>query len=539
MNRLAAPRRASAASPRCRPASMASATRPPRWLATAGRGRSAGSSICSGSPASAPPSSTTAAAPSRLRHRPRRRAPPAATACSRHTAHRQRCASSAATPAQRARYKAARSRASGAATSRRRRCDDAAAAASLLLGAELEQMRPQRQLARQIEAPSGRRRQRRRKLGFLGRRNRKPQPRRRGLKDRLPRHPGCSGKHRAQALVPLDQVAQRALQRRTIEPPHKPQPTAGSRRDCPGCACAAAASGVPPPASSRLQEPQPALRIGQRDLGRTRPRQKRRTRRARLRPKPQRQRRHARRLEQAADRKPRHRAPNGSADQRRRQSECPPSSKNLSSSRPRKPQHLGKHPHSSASCGFARRPLRSTGRHKLRLRQRTPVGLPFGVSGSRSQHHNRDGTIVLRQHLPQQSPKRIGPGAAAPPCQPHSRSAAGRRCVGARHHQPPAPRPFAQQHTSISPGSIRNPRSFTCASARPKTPAPRRTASAPGPRSGTSARPAPRHSSRHAGRRQTAPPSARHAQIAAASPRRRGTTPHNPRGTGSSPASST
>ncbi len=121
----------------------------------------------------------------------------------------------------------------------------------MLLGAELEQMRPQRQLARQIEAPSGRRRQRRRKLGFLGRRNRKPQPRRRGLKDRLPRHPEMLREHRAQALVPLDQVAQRALQRRTIEPPHKPQ----RQRDHVGiaraAACAAAPSGVPPPASSR------------------------------------------------------------------------------------------------------------------------------------------------------------------------------------------------------------------------------------------------------------------------------------------------
>ncbi len=79
----------------------------------------------------------------------------------------------------------------------------------MLLGAELEQMRPQRQLARQIEAPSGRRRQRRRELGLLGRRNRKPQPRRDGLKDRLPRHPEMLREHRAQALVPLDQVAQR------------------------------------------------------------------------------------------------------------------------------------------------------------------------------------------------------------------------------------------------------------------------------------------------------------------------------------------
>ena len=74
------------ARPRCSSASMSSGTWPPRWLDTAGRGRSAGSSICSGRSCQRLASSTPAAAPARCRRRPRRPAPPAATACSRRTA---------------------------------------------------------------------------------------------------------------------------------------------------------------------------------------------------------------------------------------------------------------------------------------------------------------------------------------------------------------------------------------------------------------------------------------------------------------------
>ena len=80
-------------------------------------------------------------------------------------------------------------------------------------------MRPQRQLAGQIEAPPGRRRQRRRKPGFLDRGNLQPRPRRRSLKDQLPRHPELLREHRPQALVPLHQVAQRPRKRRAVERP--------------------------------------------------------------------------------------------------------------------------------------------------------------------------------------------------------------------------------------------------------------------------------------------------------------------------------
>ena len=339
--------RASAASPRCRPASIVKATRPPRWLATAGRGRSAGSSICSGS--------------SGQRRRPVRQLP-------RHHAcaivlgaehrllpqrvvgilHRQRRKPGrhprAARPVKRRqipRQRPQRPAVAGDVMQQQQQ--------HMLLGAELEQMRPQRQLARQIEAPPGRSRQRRRKLGLLGRRNRKPQPRRRRLKDLLPRHPEMLREHRAQALVPLDQVAQRALQRRAVEPPDKPQ----RQRDHVGIAAAPPPSGLPllsapPPAAARLQplqEPQPALRIGQRDRRRTRPRHQPRTRRARLRPKPQRQRRHARRLEQAADRNLDIERRTDPADQPRRQQRMPAKLEEVVlDADPRKPQHLGKQP---------------------------------------------------------------------------------------------------------------------------------------------------------------------------------------------------
>ena len=106
-------RRASAASPRCSSGiDRQTAHCPPRWLATGGRGRSTGSSICSGSPASAVVPVRKLPRQHARRRRPRRPAPPAATACSRRTAPAA-AASAADAPAHRARYNAARSRDSG------------------------------------------------------------------------------------------------------------------------------------------------------------------------------------------------------------------------------------------------------------------------------------------------------------------------------------------------------------------------------------------------------------------------------------------
>ena len=226
-----------------------SATRPPRWLATAGRGRSAGSSSCSGSSASAAVqyascrASALAAIVLLAQHRllPQRVVG---------VLHRQRRQAPAATARAAAPGTAPPGRATAApATSRRRRCGAAPAAArARSQPAELEQMRPQRQLARQIEAPPGRCRQRRRQARPRSTADHlaAARPRRRGRKDLLPRHPEPLREHRAQALVPLHQVAQRALQRRPVERARQPQ----RQRDHIG-ACQAAPAAAAPSSRSR------------------------------------------------------------------------------------------------------------------------------------------------------------------------------------------------------------------------------------------------------------------------------------------------
>ena len=129
MNRLARLSRARPTSAAVQLGAAAPPARwPPRWLDTAGRGRSAGSSSCSGRPPAAR-ASTRAAAPARCPDRSHRPAPRAATACSRRTAP-------AAAPSRRPLRRAPR-RVEAAqvapqrrrATSRRRRCGAAAAAA--------------------------------------------------------------------------------------------------------------------------------------------------------------------------------------------------------------------------------------------------------------------------------------------------------------------------------------------------------------------------------------------------------------------------
>ena len=107
----------------------------------------------------------------------------------------------------------------------------------------------------------------------LDRADLKPRPRRPRRQDLLPRHPEPVREHGAQALVPLDQIAQRRLQRRAVERARQPH----RQRDRVG-----AADPLQP-----VQEPQPLLRKGQRDLGRPRlHRHKRRPRRRRLRRQP-------------------------------------------------------------------------------------------------------------------------------------------------------------------------------------------------------------------------------------------------------------
>ena len=83
-------------------------------------------------------------------------------------------------------------------------------------------MRPQRRLAREIEALPRRRRERLRQRRLAHRRDRKPRPRRSRVQDQLPRHPQRVREDRAQALVARHHVAQRGLQRRAIERARKP-----------------------------------------------------------------------------------------------------------------------------------------------------------------------------------------------------------------------------------------------------------------------------------------------------------------------------
>src|SRR5262245_14613507 len=128
-----------------------------------------------------------------------------------------------------------------------------------------KQVRPQRDLARQVERPLRRGTQRRLQMRFADRLDRQDRPRRARRQNLLPRNPQRLREYRAQALVPLDQVAQRRFQRRPIEQTRKPQ----RQRDRVGRT-----------ALQTVQEPQPPLRKRQRD--RRRPfllRAQRRTRR--------------------------------------------------------------------------------------------------------------------------------------------------------------------------------------------------------------------------------------------------------------------
>ena len=127
---------------------------------------------------------------------------------------------------------------------------------------DLEQMRAQRDLAGQIEALLSCGRQRRRKPSLVDRADLKPRPCRQRRQDLLPRHPEPVREQGPQALVPLRQIAERLLQRDTVERSLQPH----RQRDHIGAA----------DPLQTLQEPQPPLRIGQRDLGRPRHRHERR-----------------------------------------------------------------------------------------------------------------------------------------------------------------------------------------------------------------------------------------------------------------------
>jgi hypothetical protein len=148
-------------------------------------------------------------------------------------------------------------------------------------------MPTQRKLAIKRKRRSRRSRQRSTKLPFAHRTDRKPNSPRARRQNNLPRHPVALRKHRAQALVPLNDVAKRSFQRRYIKLPAKPH----RQRD----------RVVRSTPLKTIQKPQPTLSIRQRNFRRSLNRTQPRSRRSPL-AQPNRQTRNRRRLKQAADR---------------------------------------------------------------------------------------------------------------------------------------------------------------------------------------------------------------------------------------------
>src|SRR4051795_3902937 len=241
-------------------------------------------------------------------------------------------------------------------------------------------MHPQRRLARKIKARTRRRRQRSSKRGFAHRRNRKPRSRRIRIQDLLPRNPERVGEDRAQALVTPNQVANRRLQRNPVQHPPHPQ----RQRDRVGRART----------FQTVQEPQPALRIRQRDLRRTRQRTQRRTRGLRI-PQPLHQRLNRRCLEQAADRKLNIQRRADPADQTRRQQRMAPERKEVVvDPHTLQTKHLRKQRAQDLLLRRARYPPHRSHR-LLRRRQRTTVELAVGRQRKPLKHHKRRWHHVL------------------------------------------------------------------------------------------------------------------------------------------------
>src|SRR3954453_20579492 len=251
---------------------------------------------------------------------------------------------------------------------------------NVLARPQRKHMHTQRRLARKIKARTRRRGQRPSKRGFFNRRDRKPSTRGLRIQDLLPRNPERVGEDRAQALVARSQVANRRLQRSTVQRPTHPQ----RQRDRVGRART----------FQTVQEPQPALRIRQRDLRRTRQRTQRRTRGLRI-PQPLHQRRNRRCLEQAADRKLNIQRRADPADQTRRQQRMAPERKEVVvDPHTLQTKHLRTQREQALLLRRARYPPHRSHR-LLRRRQRTTVKLAVGRQRKPIQHHKRRWHHVL------------------------------------------------------------------------------------------------------------------------------------------------
>src|SRR5215471_19920108 len=259
---------------------------------------------------------------------------------------------------------------------------------------KLKQMRSQRNLARKIKPNTRRCRQRARKLLLPHRRYRQHNPGRRGRQNLLPRYTPTLRKDRPQALVPLNNVPQRSLQRLTVQIPAQPNRQRDRVRRAPPL--------------QALQKPQPTLRIRQRYLARTRLHPQRRTRRP-LVPKLPHQTRHRRRLEQAADRYLNTKRRTHPADQTRRKQRMAPKRKEVVvDPYTRDPQHLRKQ---RAQNLLARRPRLPTAhqpRH-LERRQRSTVELAV-----RRQRKTIQNNIPRRNHVLGKEPTNMRPQLLRP-----------------------------------------------------------------------------------------------------------------------------
>src|SRR4029079_2178568 len=317
---------------------------------------------------------------------------------------------------------------------------------NVLARPQRKHMHTQRRLPRKIKPRTRRPRQGPGKRTFAHPRNRNPRPRYLRIKDLLPRNPERVGEDRAQALVTPNQVANRRLQRNSLQHPPHPQ----RQRDRVGRART----------FQTVQEPQPALRIRQRDLRRTRQRTQRRTRSLRI-PQPLHQRLHRRSLEQAADRKLHIQRRADAADQTRRQQRMTPERKEVVvDPHTLQPKHLRKQAAQDLLLRRARHPTPRSHRllppprgpppppspRLLRRRQRTTVELAVGRQWKPLQHHKR-----RRHHVLGKAPTQMRPQ--------HRRI---RNRSTRRHHianQPLAPRPvLARNHRSLRNRLVPNQR---------------------------------------------------------------------------------
>src|SRR5262245_65583749 len=247
-----------------------------------------------------------------------------------------------------------------------------------------EQMRSQRNLARKIKPNTRRCRQRTRKLLLPHRRYRQHNPGRRGRQNLLSRHTPTLREDRPQALVPLNNVPPRSLQRLTVQLPAQPNRQRDRVRRSPPL--------------QTLQKPQPTLRIRQRNLRRTSLRTQRRSHRSPI-PKPPHQTRHRRRLEQAADRHLNSQRRTNPADQTRRKQRMAPKRKEVVvDPNPRNTQNLRKQRAQQLLLRRARQPTSHQSRH-LRRRQRATVQLPV-----RRQWETIQNNIPRRNHVLGQQP---------------------------------------------------------------------------------------------------------------------------------------